>query len=565
MRKANLRHRAGRPASPRPRQGVLALVAALLAAGCIQYVSPPTEPPAAQRLMAVEYLYRDARNLYFQAYVTEANGTGRSARGVALADLWRSYDALRERALERMEALDRGSYGGDDRRAIDLMRASLAPDSAHAEESATNSCRYDAGEVARAGFEALSARIYGCYGRQAERVATPLDTVDRLTVLSRLGMEASTETRKALFLSLRPVWESMNGANDAASPWRHLVRLSAERSRTRRSPVEAAARSIGLDPSQLEATLVQLLEAWRTAIPQQLVEPWDWWHANGAASRRLSARIPLRELERLNEKYYASIGASPRLLGVQYDLVPRPGKTPVAFTQFGGVPTRTRDGPRGADPWVFATYREGGLGNLVELLHETGHAVHIAAIETRPAFADWPDSDPFTEGLADVPALEAYEPAWQVEYLGDSATTAESLREKYAGVMMDVAWALFELRMHQDAARDPNATWTEITERYLRIAPHPELSWWAMRGQLVESPGYMVNYALGAMVAADVRARVKERTGGLLRGGGKLYDWLSDGLYRFGRERSSRDVLRDFLGHAVGPEGVVRDVSRVRE
>ena len=50
---------------------------------------------------------------------------------------------------------------------------------------------------------------------------------------------------------------------------------------------------------------------------------------------------------------------------------------------------------------MFATYRTGGLDNLNELLHETGHAVHIAAIHTRPAFADWPDSDPLTvENLA---------------------------------------------------------------------------------------------------------------------------------------------------------------------
>ena len=35
--------------------------------------------------------------------------------------------------------------------------------------------------------------------------------------------------------------------------------------------------------------------------------------------------------------------------------------------------------PVRGEPWVFATYRTGGLDNLNELLHETGHAVHIAA------------------------------------------------------------------------------------------------------------------------------------------------------------------------------------------
>ncbi|MBC7894972.1 MAG: hypothetical protein H7066_06150, partial [Cytophagaceae bacterium] len=319
----------------------------------------------------------------------------------------------------------------------------------------------------------------------------------------------------------------------------------------------------GIAGTRVEPILLELLDAWRAQQPPALVEPWDWYFANGAASRRLSARVPLRELERLTEAYYAAIGASPRSLGVHFDLAPREGKSPVAFTQFGGLPRRGRTGMRGADPWVVATYREGGLGNLVELLHETGHAIHIAAIETRPAFADWPDSDPFTEALADVPALEAYEGAWQVKYLGDSARTAESLREKYAGVMMDVAWALFEVRMHRDPGRDPNVTWTEITEQYLRIAPHPEWSWWAMRGQLVESPGYLMNYALGAMVTADLRARVREQRGGFTPGGPKLYPWLSDHLYRFGLGRSSRQVIEDVLGRPVGPDGIVRDLQRI--
>jgi hypothetical protein len=542
----------------------------VFAAGCIQYVSPPTQPSLAQRFAEAERLYADARDLYFQAYVTEANGTGRSDRGVRLEELQRSYEALRERALERLIEIDRSRLGEEDQRALNLMRTTLSPEPTNRGQTPNDrsltpiTCSYSASELARSGLDALTERIYRCYGDRAERVVTPTDTLDRLTVLSRLGTQGSSVHRRALFLALSPVWESVNGANDLESPYRQLVRLSAERWRSHGSPIESAARSLGLDATMVEQTLVTLLDAWRQAIPDGLVEPWDWWYEHGAASRRLSNRVSQRELERMTEAYFSSIGASPRLLGIRYDLVPRSGKTPVAFTQFGGLARRTRDGPRGADPWVFATYREGGLGNLVELVHETGHAIHIAAVDTRPAFADWPDSDPFTEALADVPALEAYEGAWQLRYLGDSATTAESLREKYGSVMMDVAWALFELRMHEDPARDPNATWTGITERHLRIAPHPELSWWAMRGQLVESPGYMMNYALGAMVAADVRAKVKADRGGFLSGGTRLYDWLSDHLYRFGRERTSRQVLEAFLGRGVRPGELIRDLERMK-
>ena len=531
-------------------------------AACIQYISPPTEASAAQRFADAERLYGDARDLYFRVYVTEANGSGHSTRGVSLTELRGSYEALRDRALERLNALDRERLGNEDQRALDLMRTNLAPDSSAPAPDA-KSCTFAADEGARTAWGVFAERVYGCYGRQQSRVVTPSDTADRLTVLSRLGNDTSSARRQALWLALRPVWESVNGTNTSGSPWRQLVRVSAARWRTQGSPVDAAARSLGIDPAHTDELLTTMLDAWRRQLPGELVEPWDWYYANSAASRRLSPRVPVRELERTTEAYYASFGASPRRLGVQYDLVPRAGKTPVAFTQFGGLPRQSRQGPHGADPFVFATYREGGLGNLVELLHETGHAIHIAAVNARPAFADWPDSDPLTEALADVPALEAYEGPWQVKYLGDSARTAESLREKYSGVMMDVAWALFELRMHQDPERDPNVVWTDITERYLHIAPHPEWSWWAMRGQLVNSPGYMMNYALGAMLVADIRSRVAERKGGFVRGGPKLYGWLADELYRFGRAKASRDVLAQFLGRPVGPEGVVRDVERI--
>ena len=213
--------------------------------------------------------------------------------------------------------------------------------------------------------------------------------------------------------------------------------------------------------------------------------------------------------------------------------------------------------------WVFATYRAGGLDNLSELLHETGHGVHIAAIRARPAFDDWPDSDPFTEALADLIALEIYEPEWQELYLGRSVTLVDALRAKYAGAMLDIAWALFEIRLHKDPQADPNALWAQLTHEYLGIAPHPELSWWAMRGQLVDAPGYMMNYAVGAIIVADLRARARALRGPFTRGDQAWYPWLSERLYRFGLARPSRDVITAFLGRPLQPQAVLEDISRI--
>ena len=70
-------------------------------------------------------------------------------------------------------------------------------------------------------------------------------------------------------------------------------------------------------------------------------------------------------------------------------------------------------------PWVFATYADGGLGNLQELLHESGHAIHMAAVRTRPGFLEWPMADTaLLEGTADVVGWDVSEPAWQAALAG---------------------------------------------------------------------------------------------------------------------------------------------------
>ncbi len=366
-------------------------------------------------------------------------------------------------------------------------------------------------------------------------------------------------------MALLPLWLSMDGDNGPTSPYRTLVKLAEADWRTNGSYIASQARSLDVDSAHVEPMLVEILEAWRDRNAAAAVEPWDWWYANGAASRKLSVRVTTEALRALNDRYYADVGAEPTSLGIHYDLAPRDGKTPVAFTDFGAYPRRERGRWTGIEPWVFATYRAGGLANLSELLHETGHAIHIAAIRTRPAWTDWPDSDPFTEALGDLLALDVTEPEWQQKYLGDSATTAEAMRGRYGGIVLDVAWALFELRMLADPSRDPNATWADITSTYLRIAPHPGLAWWAMRGQLVDQPGYMLTYALAAIAAADLRAQIVADHGPFWRGDRRTYDRLSSRFYRWGLERPTREVLRDFLGRAITTNAILRDMQRLSE
>jgi oligoendopeptidase F len=213
---------------------------------------------------------------------------------------------------------------------------------------------------------------------------------------------------------------------------------------------------------------------------------------------------------------------------------------------------------------VSGNYARGGLGPLNELAHENGHVVHMMALKTRPAFMDL--GDPlFYEAFADVPSWSTYEPVWQRKYLGRSASEAASLRALYSSVMLDVAWALFELRMLRDPKQDPNVLWTQITSHYLHVVPHPELAWWAVRVQLVHLPGYMVNYGLGAVVTAELRQRIQERLGDFAAGDARWYPWLAQHLLSAGQERETAELLRAFLGRPVSPDALLTQLRRMKK
>jgi hypothetical protein len=547
--------------------------AAALLAACSS--PPPAAPAPDAALAAAESLYLDLREVRDRIGVAGSAGRTAAGDGTPVAALARRHDEIRRALVTRLDAIDSSALAGDDARAFGTMRVALGraltalTDSAPASSSLTRrrpDCEYDPAAIAAArnGLDSLRGRIYACYGWAQSHVAVGTDTMDRLSVLGALGRTEDPAERRRLFLSLEPVWRSVNAGNDADSPYRRLLALQVRGLRGGELPAARQARLSGVPPDSLEHWLLAILETWRDANPDSMIEPWDWYYLNGRAARALDGRISRERLTELNAEVYRALGADPAALNVRYDLEPREGKTPVAFCDFGARP-RLRDGRwTPGEPWVFATYHRGGLDNLSELLHETGHAVHIAAIRTRPAFADWPDSDPFTEAIADFVALDVTEPAWQQHWLGDSVPLVEGLRARYGGIVLDVAWSLLEMRMLRDPAADPNEVWTRLVRDYLRIRPHPQLSWWAMRGQLVDSPGYMMNYAVGAILIAAVRARTVEVHGPFVTGDDTWYEWVSRRLFRFGLERPASEVIEEFLGGPVTPAALLADMGRMK-
>ncbi len=531
----------------------------------------PTRVPALRA--PAESMFRALHAVKDRIGVTTARGASADTDGSSVAELQRRFASIRGPLAAALAAVDSGKLASEDQHALGAMRAALAgglrsdadATESGADASAAPACDYDPAAIARgdSAYERLRARMYACYTRAVQHVQFEGKTLDRLTAIGMLAQMDNRQERHRLFLAIDTIWRSMNGDDGAKSPYRQFVKLSAARWRVNGSPVDDEARVLRIDPAQMEKWLVSVLDAWRVSTPNAMIEPWDWHYQAGAASRALSERVPLDDLVTINAHYFRDLGANVAALHVHYDLTPRVGKTPVAFTDFGGRPHLVNGAWQPGEAWVFATYRVGGLDNLDELLHESGHAVHISAIHQRPAFLDWPDNDALTEGLGDVAALEVYEPRWQMHYLGDSVSTALGLRARYGGVVLDIAWSLFEVRMHRDPDADPNKVWDDITSQFLHIVPHPELSWWAMRGQIIDEPGYMANYAIGSIIIADIRARVKQQHGDFTTGDPTWYAFMTEHIYRFGLSRSSVDVLTDFLGRPISADAILADMRRM--
>jgi oligoendopeptidase F len=341
-----------------------------------------------------------------------------------------------------------------------------------------------------------------------------------------------------------------------------MLRQAAAQFHDRPSPVEIAARTVGVPGAELEGWLERLLDAWRQVSGDSAIEPWDYRFQGDAAVRALNGLISVDGMRQLSQRYYLDLGLDLAGMHVIYDLEPRSGKAPLAYTDFV---VRGRQHLGAWQPTIVrvsGNYSHGGLGELNELVHENGHAAHMLALRTRPAFMDL--GDPlFYEALADVPSWSVYEPAWQQKYLGHSVSERDSLRALYAGVILDVAWALFDMRMLRNPDTDPNRLWTDITRHYLHIRPHPELSWWAMRVQLVDVPGYMVNYGLGSVITADLRQRITQQLGAFQAGEPRWYAWLGEHLLACGEEQPTPQLLRGYLGRPVSPDALLGQLRRL--
>ncbi len=514
-----------------------------------------------KEVSAVEYLYADVSDTN-TILGTIASGLLSSYQGKDRAAWEQSYSKKRAKLAKEVERLPTSGLSGRDTRAIAAMRKQMK---AFTGSGALFSPAAKCQDAARKdiAYPDLKSALVACFVEIGNSLSVEGGKINRVSALDLLHETSDPDRRKAVFLAFVPLWQAINGNNEPDSPYRRMIAGAAAEAAKNGSEIDHAARDVGIDPEGVERWLVQILDAWRESSGDIMVEPWDFRFQAGEADRLLGTYIPRESLQPINHRYYSDLGADLEQMGTLYDLAPRPEKAALAYTEFVTHGRIVNGAWKPTVARVSAPYERGGLFVLNELVHENGHVVNITAIRNRPAFVDWP-SDLFAEAFADVPAWSTYEPVWQRRYLGHAAPEQLSLRALYSAVMLDVALSLFELRMFRAPMTDPNALWTEITNRYMHIVAHPEFSWWAVRVQLADLPGYMVNYGLGAIVTAEMREHITQALGAFDTGDSRWYGWLSEHLLRYGSERDTRTLMQDFLGRPVSPQALLGQIHRLK-
>jgi hypothetical protein len=520
------------------------------------------EIPASAAVAEADAIYADLADSYGILSTIDSDLFA-TYQGKDRAAWERVYSEKRKQLTEKLSKISASSLSPADARALEVMNRHLRdnfPEQFSDQNAPPEHCQ-DA-QRQDISMESLEGALHSCFTERGNNIEFEGKRFTRVSAMDMLEVIGEEEKRKKLFYAFEPLWNAVDGKHDATSPYRRLLPMVISAANGQDTRFDSAARTIGVSSQEVEHWLEQILDTWRQLDGEQMLEPWNYFYRGGEASRLLSSVTPKDLFVSVNQRYYRDLGADLQQLGVLYDLEARPGKAPLAYTDFV---TRGRfvDGKWHASVvHISGSYATGGLGLLDELVHENGHAVYEMAIQVRPAFMDV-TAPLFDEAFADVPAWNTYEPAWQRKYLGQAASEAASLRDLFSYVMLDVSWALFERRMLRNPRADPNAVWTEITYRYLHIVPHPEISWWAMRGQLVQMPGYMVNYGLGSVLTADIREHTREALGPFETGNPQWYSWSSEHLLRFGEELDTSTLLRQFLGRPVSPQALLDQIRRI--
>ncbi|HKT69198.1 MAG TPA: hypothetical protein VJP83_07170, partial [Terriglobales bacterium] len=273
-------------------------------------------------MSAVEYLYADVSDAN-TILGTIDSGLLSTYQGKNRAAWERFYRKNRVKLAKELESLPASGLSDRDTRAIAAMRKQMkAFTGGGALFSPAAKCR-DAARKDLA-YPALKSALVACFVEIGNSLSFEGGKINRVSALDLLHETSDPARRKAVFLAFVPLWQAINGNNEPDSPYRRMIAGAAAEAAKNGSEIDNAARDVGIDPTEVERWLVQILDAWRESSGNAMVEPWDFRFQAGEADRLLGPYVPRESLQPINQRYYRDLGADLEQMGTLYDLSPRP-------------------------------------------------------------------------------------------------------------------------------------------------------------------------------------------------------------------------------------------------
>jgi hypothetical protein len=221
----------------------------------------PTEPAASALALAAlqqaEAAYADFNDAYGAVSLIDSNpgaypggkyaGRTRSA--------WQDIYVKRRADLARgLEETSGGGLSGSDARAVEVMRAALA-DSSEQPHSLAPAGHCSDARRADLQLQALQDALYACFAELGNTLRFESAQVTRVAAFELLTSMPEPQRRKTLFLAFQPLWVALNGHDEPGSPYRRMIRSAAAQAKAEPTPIDAAARTVGVSTAECERWL----------------------------------------------------------------------------------------------------------------------------------------------------------------------------------------------------------------------------------------------------------------------------------------------------------------------
>jgi peptidyl-dipeptidase A len=275
-----------------------------------------------------------------------------------------------------------------------------------------------------------------------------------------------------------------------------------------------------------------------------------------------------KDLEELTRKTYDNMGLEVRDVLAKSDLYEREGKNQHGFCLAVG-----RDYPY--DVRVLVNIRSDSYW-MDTMLHEFGHAVYDKYINPKfPYFLRTIAHTCTTEAIALMMGSLVDDPAWLSAVAEVPEAELEEVREhilwrEQADRLVFTRWALvmfnFEREFYADPDReDLNSLWWDLVERLQLVnrPPGRDEPDWAAKIHIAVAPVYYHNYALGNLIAAQLRHHLETRvTGGepffMSEAAGR---YLQEAIFGPGARENWQDTVLRATGEPLSTRHFVGAIS----